>query len=127
LVLADFIYQDPHTRKNTIIGTFNALYATQFPFTYPRKTCAYICLTDLQGDTELSLRFVYLKEPDMPGMQTKVFTVSSKDPLQSVELIIPVPPFHIPKEGPYAFEILSGHTIIGSLRITAQKAKKQEA
>ena len=126
IVLADQIYTDAMSGKKVIAGTFNALQPQQIPSQFNRSTFAYLCLTDVKGTVTLELRYVDLQTNEMllglHGVQ-----VAAKSPLDSVELVIEVPPFPIPHEGVYAFEAHSNDTILGSLRITVMQRGEAES
>lgn len=125
LVLADQIYADAGSGKKVIAGTFNQLRATQFPAMFSRTTHAFICLTDIQGTVELVLRYVDLRTNEVL-MESPGVSVSSDDPLKSVEIVAEVPPFPMPHEGTFAFELHAGGTLLGSLRILVSKTKKRQ-
>lgn len=123
IVLADHIYTDAVTGKKVIAGTFNALQPNEIPSQFNRSTFAYLCLTDVKGATELELRYVDLQSNEMLiGLQG--VRVHANSPLDSVELVIEVPPFPIPHEGVYAFEAHADDVLIGALRITVMLHKE---
>ena len=117
LVLADNIYQDARSGKKVIAGTFNHIFAKEVGegIAFGRNAHAYICLTDIRGDCQLTLRYVDLHD-ETPLMATS-FTVHGDDPLKSLELLMEMPPLPLPHEGVYALEILNGDNGLGSLRI----------
>ena len=119
LVLADHIYVDPDTQKKTIIGTFNTIWSNQFPNQLNKSTFAYVSLTEVQGKIPLQLRYVDLQDNKL--LIKLDFEVESSDPLTSIELIFAVPPFPMPQEGVFAFEVVYDDVSIGSLRVLAKK------
>ena len=54
-------------------------------------------------------------------MEGSPFTVRCEDPLQSVEIVTQVPPFPMPHEGVFAFELHSRGQLLGSLRVMVSK------
>ena len=120
LILADHIYQDKDTGKKVIAGTFSQLWSAQFPNTFGRTTYAYVCLTGLHGQTEICLRYRDLRTPEIL-LESPPIRFNWDDPLQSVELIIEVPPFPMPREGVYAFELHANGRMLGSVRISVGK------
>lgn len=127
LVLADHVYVDGATGKKIIAGTFNALGApAQFPGRFERHTYAYLSVTNVEGKSTLTLRFVDLKDNSVV-MQGRSSEVTFPDRLRSTELIIPVPPFPMPHPGMFAFEVWLGDEPIGSLRIEIADSNKGEA
>ncbi len=125
LVLADQVYTDAASGKKIIAGTFNRLWAKSFPKMFSRPTFAYICLTEVQGTVNLVLRYVDLSESNVL-MQLTLPPLSADNPLDSVELAIQVPPFPMPHEGVYAFELYAEKELIGArrIRVTKQEPKR---
>ena len=140
LLLADHIYQDL-TGKHIIAGTFNKMVVVKgaaAPKTVeidgeekhrvlgggqPGNPYAYISLTDIRGKIECVLRYVNL-EHDKALFQTK-FTVECADPLQTVELVLPLPKLP-PVAGVYALELLCGDEPLGSHRIIVEEKKEDD-
>lgn len=120
LILADHIYQDKETGKKVIAGTFSQLWSAQFPNTFGRATYAYVCLTGLHGQTDLCLRYRDLRTHEVL-LESPHIQLNCSDPLQSIELIIVVPPFPMPHEGVYAFELHASGRMLGSVRISVGK------
>lgn len=120
LVLADQVYTDAVTKKKIIAGTFNHLWAGEFPTTFERKTYAFICVTEVYGKVPIVLRYVDLYSNEVL-MESPRVEVRADDPTESVEMVFPVPPFPMPREGVFAFEVHAGGEVLGSLRIKASK------
>ncbi|MFQ5804841.1 MAG: hypothetical protein ACE5I3_00160 [Phycisphaerae bacterium] len=120
IVLADQVYTDRDSGKKVIAGTFNRLWATEFPARFSRPTWAFICLTNLQGRVEVNLRYIDLSSSEVL-METKPIPVQSEDRLASLELMVQVPPFPMPHEGVYAFEVHAAGEMLGSVRLQVNK------
>ena len=122
LVLADHIYIDYTTKKKIIAGTFHNLWAKKFPSQFSRTTNAFISLTDLRGETQLTLRYRNLD--DDKELMSLSFSITEENPLNTYEVIVDVPGFPMPKPGAYAFDLLYQEEVLGSLRILV--AKREE-
>lgn len=120
LVLADQIYVDRRTGKKVIAGTFDRLWARDFPTKYRTTTWAFVSLTDLQGSAQIQLRYTDLRTNEVL-LVTKPMAVTCDNPLQSVELFVEVPPFPMPYPGAYAFELYVGEELLGSLRVSVMQ------
>ena len=120
LLLADNVYTDRDTGKIVIAGTFNRLWAKEFPTTFHRPTTAYVSLTEIRGKSTLELKFVNLKSGEVL-MSSHAFDVECGNPLSSVEVVLPVPPFPMPEEGVFAFELHAGGVLLGSIRMALMK------
>jgi hypothetical protein len=141
LVIAEHIYQDI-TGKKVIAGTFNRVNFTRKPLTrqierpdgsqamilpggmQSGSPFAYVNLTDVHENTKLLFRFVNLTKNEVLFVNEAV--VSSKDRLQSIELVLPLPLLPIHEEGVYAFEVVSEGEILGTYRIAAEEIKTEE-
>ena len=138
LLLADRIYKDT-TGKHIIAGTFNKMVFTKRG-AEPKKVeidgeekqlvlgggqagspYAYISLTELRGKIQCVLRYVNL-EQDKALFQTH-FAIESTDPLQTVELVLPMPRLPL-VPGVHALELLCDDEPIGSHRIIVEEKKE---
>lgn len=142
LVIAEHIYQDV-TGKKVIAGTFNRVNFTRQPLARPIERpdgsqavmlpggmqsgspYAYVNLTDVHENTHLVFRFVNLSTNELLFANEAV--VSSRDRLQSVELVLPLPLLPIRDEGVYAFEVVCEGEILGTYRISAEEIKPEDA
>lgn len=128
LLLADQVYTDRATGKHVIAGTFNGLFASEFPAVFGRATFVYLSLTNIRKKVEIRLRYVSLKDYSVLLEATPI-TIECSDPLATVELAVQIPPFPMPEPGSYAFEVHSGGELIGSTRMLVQakpEAPQQE-
>ena len=125
LVLADHVYTDVQTGKKIIAGTFSRLWTPDFPAKFGRPTYAFVCLTGLQGDLQIHLRYVDLSaSANEVLMETQPIGVKSQDPLATLELVVEVPPFPMPHEGTYAFELHAGGEMLGVVRVQAKRLER---
>jgi len=142
LLLAERVYEDKGSGKKIIAGTFNRLLFQRGSSSpqeieedgvkrqvvpggvHPGSPCAFISLTDIRGTISCVLRYVNLQE-DKPLLECK-FSVRCDDPLQTVEVAIPMPPLPMSKAGVHALELLCNDEPVGSLRITVQEIKEND-
>ena len=147
LVLADQLYQDKDTGKMVIAGTFTKYIVSQ----QKRETdgtevekedekreqlpqignmpiigksgspFAYVCLTEIREEANLELRYVDLS--DNTVLIKVDLNVRCKDPLQAVELKIPLPQLPCRHFGAYALELLCEDELLGSWRVTVTSAE----
>lgn len=124
LILADVVHIDSETRKTTILGTFNELYSSDFPSTMPRPTCAFMQLTNVRRKLAIALRYVDLSDNKVL-LECQGITISTNDPLVTVEFSIQIPPYPMPHEGTYVFEVSANDEVIGAKRIRVTKREKK--
>lgn len=123
LVLADHVYIDGPSGKKVIAGAFNRLWARSFPTNLGRTTWAYVCLTEVRGSVAVSLKYIDL-QTNAVLLGNQPLEITSTDPLASHELVVEVPPFPMPHEGTFVFEVYVGDQSIGSLRIAVNLLKE---
>jgi len=121
-ILADEVYIDALTGKKVICGTYNRMWAEEFPSQFARATKCYVCLTDCRGDFALRLQYVDLSNNEVllesPSVETK-----GDDPFQPREVIMYVPPLPMPHEGRYSMDVYCGDEMLGSYQVYVAKAE----
>jgi len=138
LILADRIYREEGTGKHVICGTFNQ-FAFQKGGNKPQKSeiggeekvllhggeqmgtpSAYVSLTDVKGELKCELRYVRLSDDQV--YFNSEFSITCRDPLATIELVVPLPPLpHHP--GVHAIELLCDNELVGLHRITVREIK----
>jgi hypothetical protein len=83
---------------------------------------AYVSLTELQGTRKFELRYVDLEENNVLFGTT--FEVSCRDPLETIQITVPLPPLPIPHEGVFVLELLCDGEMLGSHRVLAKSQPK---
>jgi hypothetical protein len=125
LILADHVYIDRTTGKKVIAGTFNHLFGREFPTVSRGRKHFFASLTDVHGPVRLSARMVSLEENETL-LSVGPFEVEGEDPLDTVELVVELPPLPMPREGVYVFEILSGENVLGGIRLFISRGEVQD-
>ena len=83
---------------------------------------AYVSLTELQGTRKFELRYVDLEENNV--LFATNFEVSCRDPLETIQITVPLPPLPIPHEGVFVLELLCDGEMLGSHRVLAKSQPK---
>jgi hypothetical protein len=125
LVLADHIYIDAKTGKKIIAGTFNHLAAPEFPSFFGRTTYAFISMTEVHGNTPVTLKYTDLSNSETLLEIRDLPMEAPNDPLATVEMVVELPRFPMPHEGIFAFEVYAHEEQIGSLRIQVSLSKDE--
>jgi hypothetical protein len=125
LVLADHIYIDAKTGKKIIAGTFNHLAAPEFPSSFGRTTYAFISMTEVHGNTPVTLKYTDLSNSETLLEIRDLPMEAPNDPLATVEMVVELPRFPMPHEGIFAFEVYAHEEQIGSLRIQVSLSKDE--
>lgn len=140
LLVADHIYRDVTTGKHIICGVFGTLFRA--PPTPVGETIniapgserqagfrsgspfAYLSLIDIEGEQQLSLRYVRLND-EIVFFEADLKVPAGHDRLQLFELMIPLPPLPV-EVGVYALELLWNNTEpLGSYRITVVQRENE--
>ena len=122
IVLADDVYTDAATKKKVIAGTFNQLWTSKFPAQLGRTTKAYLVLTNCHGSQKLQIRYVDLKDGSIL-LESPEVELAIRDPLAINEVVMEVPPFPMPHEGKYDFEVYCNGSNLGHIQINVGKMK----
>lgn len=124
LLVADAIYVDASTGKKIIAGTFNRLVCEDFPATTVVSKHALISLTDVHRSVEIGLRFVDLSTGESL-LELHGLVVEADDPLETVELVVELPPLPLPHAGAYALEVHWQDELLGLLRLYIDSPVKE--
>ena len=115
IVLADHVYEDLHSGKKVIAGTFCEMAAVEFPTHYNRGAFLFLSLTGFQGKIPLTIEYVDIKHNDSL-LEFGDILASASDPLETCELVVELPDLPLPHPGAYAFEVFLYEVPLGSLR-----------
>ena len=132
ILVADQAYQDTNTGKFIICGIFSKVFLIpgvpstadekvqqSVAATYQRagSPFAYLSLTEVHGTRPLELRFVDLADN---SLVIKIdFQLTSANPLDNLEIAIPLPELQMVHDGAFALELYSNDSWLESHRILA--------
>ncbi|MFO1044200.1 MAG: hypothetical protein U0941_20650 [Planctomycetaceae bacterium] len=80
---------------------------------------AYVSLTEVHGQRSFELRYVDLNENNV--IFTFEFQVECRNPLETVQMTIPLPVLPVPHEGVFALELVCEGELLGSHRILTKR------
>jgi hypothetical protein len=81
---------------------------------------AYLSLTEIRGPNAFILELINLSDDSQ--LFRSDLRVDCPDPLQTVELTVPLPPISPQQAGIYALQLLHNNEILGSLRLIVEDA-----
>ena len=84
---------------------------------------AYVSLTEVHGQRSFELRYVDLH--DNTVMFKFEFQVECRNPLETVQLTVPLPVLPVPHEGAFALELVCEGELLGSHRILTKRQPRQ--
>jgi len=85
---------------------------------------AYLSLTEVRGAMSFILQLVNLEDDSQ--LFRSDLRVECHNPLQTVEMTVPLPPISPPQAGIYALELIWNNELLGSLRIIVEDAVQQQ-
>ena len=141
ILVADHIYTDKMSGKNIVAGIFHDLYffdpqqlqqltesgKAPLPFAPGQRSgspYAYVSLTEVHGNQQFQLRYVNVANEKLHFDCN--LDVQCKDPLATVELIVPLPALPANEPGAFALELLWKGEPLGSFRIAVKQMKLPE-
>jgi hypothetical protein len=122
ILLCDQIIVDEISKKKTLVGIFDLIYAKQFPIIH-RPLSAYVRLTDAEGKYDFRMDYVQVKTDKRLG-HAEIPAVSIPDRLKAHELVMEFPPIKIPKPGDYEFRLWANNRYLGRAKFTAVEVTK---
>ncbi len=149
LLMADHVYVDAATKKKIVAGIFHKLVLfppklepvpgpegeysgesvqrIQIPVAGQKSGSpfCYLSVTEVYGKQAFTLRYVNLDD-DKAIFQTE-FQLEGKDPLETIEFVLPLPELPSKAAGHYALELLWGLEPLGCHRITIEKSSTTES
>jgi hypothetical protein len=125
LVICDQIIEEAGTRKKSLVGVFNSIFASTFPVQHP-KMCVYTSLTNGRGRLKIELRGVRVGEQ---GSEDKQFlsvsgTIEFPDPNQVVEMLFNLNGVTFERPGLHTFELYCEGNLLLEKRFSVTELKK---
>jgi hypothetical protein len=118
MVICDAVYEDPITRKKTILGTFSALSVDEVPALIP-QICAYAALTDTRGMCEVRAVIVDADEENPPLAEEK-YLLEFSGPLTVLEIVFAFTGVLFPSEGVYRVQLFAGDQLLIERKISVE-------
>ena len=120
ILLCDQIIVDEQSKKKTLVGIFDVIYAKGFPAQHPSLS-VYARLTDAEGQYSFRMDYVQVKNDQLIG-KGEVPSITITDRLKVQELVMQFPPIAIPEPGEYEFRLWANDRYIGRVKFTAIKS-----
>jgi hypothetical protein len=121
LVLCDTIIREVGTNKLSLIGTFNGIFANNFPCTHPSLS-VYIAITEGRGKVPCKVRMTAVDGQtvfELPGQ------LEFAGPNSVGELVFQLQQIRFERPGVYAIEFWAGNDLLASRRLNAQQLEQK--
>ncbi len=115
MVVCDYIWRDPYTGKNTIIGTFSLIGGESFPLTHP-SLGVYVSLTDGIGHCAVRLELADVNELREPIVVLEQI-VDFEDPRMIAELVFQISGVTFPDPGEYRLKLFANQDFLMERRL----------
>jgi hypothetical protein len=115
MVICDAIYQDPATKKCTLLGTFSTINARQFPAVH-RHLAVHVALTNGHGKTRMRLTMVGPDE-SQPPLFSSEGVIEFGDPRMVAELNFALANTTFPIAGEYRLQLYGNDELIMERRL----------
>jgi hypothetical protein len=115
MVVCDAVWRDPATGKHTLLGTFSALFARQFPLRWPMMA-VYCAVTECRGKVPVSIRIIDTNEERDP-VAVSPGEIDLDDPLGVVEMVHMLGNLVFPEPGEYRVQLFADETLIVERRL----------
>ena len=112
MLVCDYVITEQGTKKKSLIGIFENIAASRFPFVHP-FLCVYIKLTEAHGQYRFRLELVHLKTDKVAGQGEIPQDITIASPLMSHELVFNLRGIRFAEPGDYEFRIFANGRIFG--------------
>ncbi|HZT82302.1 MAG TPA: hypothetical protein VFA26_18890 [Gemmataceae bacterium] len=121
LTLCDYAIVDQRTGKVSLIGTFVQMFEDSFP-SVPRSFCAFIALTNGQGDATVELVITELETDE--EIEREGASVTFPDKLTEVQVIFQLKGWSVSSPGWYSVSVLVDGEAIASRPLQASSTEE---
>ncbi len=115
MVVCDAIYQDPSTKKCTLLGTFSTITARRFPVVHA-QLAVHVALTDGHGNVRIKLALVG-EDETLPPLFAGEGVIHFADPRVVAELNFQLSNVAFPRPGAYRFQLFGNDQLLMERRL----------
>lgn len=114
IVVCDLIYQDPVTRRLSLLGVVTDVFVAKWPY-QPAGMCVYVVLADMHGTRSIGFQIVHAEDGKIVCPRQDV-PVGDQDPAGLVQCIAPFQRPSFPSDGVYAAQVYCNQTLLSEVR-----------
>ncbi len=115
MVVCDAIYQDPATKKCTLLGTFSTITARRFPVVHP-QLAVHVVLTNGHGNVRIKLALAG-EDENPPPLFSGEGKIHFADPRVVAELNFQLSNVTFPRAGTYRFQLYANDELLMERRL----------
>lgn len=117
ILLAERVYIDTQSDRKVLAGTFHDLVLERIPGLFDTGAYLYLAVREIKGTCILQVEFV-----DCGANKTLLefdpIPIHAVGSLETIDIVIALPPLSIPDAGLYSFDIFSDNHFLGAFRLT---------
>jgi len=121
ILICDTVIHEAGTNKKSLIGIFEDIHLSRFPFQYPR-VAVYVNLTDAHGKYTLELRLISTEDGEKIGSAVTP-EVDIDSPLRTCEFALQVGNLVFKKPGVYEFQIFANNELLATKSFHVKQIK----
>lgn len=121
MVLAEVVHRDATTGMYTLVSTYEAIQAPEFPCEYP-SLIVYVALTDGREGAQITLRLIDVDEEGEPVLESEPQTYDLADPTLTFQTTFFQPEVVFAEPGEYRLQLLGDGKVIGERRLLVMQA-----
>lgn len=125
MLICDKVITEERTRKKSLIGIFEKIGSSRFPFTH-LSMAVYIKLTNGRGEYNFKLELYDLKKDRVLGYNKIPHPIEIEDPLRTYELVFTLNRIKFEHPGKYEFRIYSDEEVFGQKAFTVEEQHKKK-
>ena len=123
LIICDTVIADENTKKKSLIGIFNRLWAVSFPCRHP-EFHVFVSITGGHGKYRFVLQCV--NETNGETINNLSGDLTFKSPKQVIEADFNFRPIVFPEPGQYSFEFLCDDEMVLHRRFIVDRARRDK-
>jgi hypothetical protein len=121
-LICEDVIVDTGTKRKTIVNVTDQINAVTYPALCP-KLHLFAQVTAGHGTKQIEMKLVFASTNEQVSGVGANGQVSFLDPLQVIDLIVPIVNLILPREGEYRFQFFSAGTLLVEQRLTAKTIK----
>ncbi len=124
LLVCDQAIRDAGTNKMTLVGIFERIPSSVFPFDWVRGFAVYARLTDAQGTYDMRIELVRLEDEQTIARADLEVTV--EDRMHAQEIAVAFDRLHFERPGRYEFRLFANDRYLGGAVLDVVDLEAQE-
>lgn len=124
MLLCDKAIREAGTNKVTLVGIFDRIFSSVFPFDWLKGVAVYARLTDAQGMYNMRIELVRLEDEQAVGRGE--FQVTVEDRMRAHEITMEFGRLRFEHPGKYEFRLFANDRYLGGAALDVVQVKTDE-